>query len=118
MVIAIACAVGFFVTKKATFGGALLAATLVTLTILFAGIAVVLRAFVPTRIEVGESRVRLVAPRTETTYDPATVVLVCQPTGVFAFVREQSGRVLARFVPPDPEAAREAFTAVGVRVVP
>ncbi len=115
-VIAIASAVGFFVTKKATFGGALLAATLVTLAVLFTGLAVVLRLFVPTHIEVGETRIRLVAPRTETTYDPTTVVLVRQPTGVFAFIRENTGRVLARFVPPDPDAAVAAFTAAGVRV--
>ncbi len=117
VVIAIASAVGFFFTKKATFGGALLAATLVTLTIMFIGLAVVLRLFVPTHIEVGETEIRLVAPRTESTYDPTTVVLRPEPTGAYAFVREKTGRVLARFVPADPDAAVAAFSAAGVRVV-
>jgi hypothetical protein len=118
--VAIACGVGIFFTTSSTYGGAFAAATLITGVALFGGLAIVLSLFTPTHIEVGEDLVvRLVAPRTQTTYDPETVVVQRSPTtGTFAFGRAATGRVLARFVPPNPEAAVEAFTAAGVRVVP
>ena len=117
--VGIACIVGLFFTTPSTFGGALAVATLITGVALFGGITLVLVLFTPTHIEVGEDGVvRLVAPRTETRYDSATVILQRSPTtGTFAFGRAATGRVLARFVPPDPEAAVAAFEAAGVRVV-
>jgi hypothetical protein len=118
VVLGIACVVGTFFMKASTFGGALAVATLITGVALFGGIALVLVLFTPTRIEVGEAGVRLVAPRTETRYDSTTVLVQRSPTtGTFAFGRAATGRVLARFVPPDPEAAVAAFEAAGVRVV-
>lgn len=114
---AVACAVGIGFIRRSSFGGALAAATAITGVVLFGGIAVVLHIFVPTRVEVDGTEVRLIAPRTETSYDPATLVLGRNATGTYAMAREKTGRVLARFVPPDPDAAIAAFTAAGVHVL-
>jgi hypothetical protein len=116
--LAVGCAVGIPLAKWSTFGGALAAATAITGVVLFGGLAVVLHEFVPTHIEVSAAQVRLVAPRTETTYDPATVVLRPEATGGYAFTREKTGRVLARFDPPDRDAAEAAFGQAGVRLIP
>jgi hypothetical protein len=116
-VCAVGCAVVIPLAKWSTFGGALAAATAITGVGLFSGLAFVLHAFVPTRIEVGDTRVRLVAPRTETNYEPASVGLRREAANTYAFVRRSTGRVLARFDPPDGAAAEAAFERAGVSLL-
>jgi hypothetical protein len=116
-VCAVGCAVVIPLAKWSTFGGALTAATAITGVVLFGGLAFVLHAFVPTRIEVRDARVRLIAPRTETNYEPASVGLRREGGSTYAFIRRTTGRVLARFDPPDRVAAEAAFERAGVSVV-
>jgi hypothetical protein len=115
----VAAAVGTGVwIRSSALAEVYLTAVAISFIALAAAILVVLVLFMPTRIEIHPGEVQLVAPRTVTRYVPGDMLVRrSHPGGLFSFERRQTGRVLARFQPPDPEAAIAAFTTAGVEVV-
>ncbi len=113
---ALGCVVAIGFVDHGGFSGAFVTAGLITLTVLGFGVAVAFVLLMPTRIEVGETRVRLVAPRATTTYVPAEMLLLRRAPGVYEFRRISTGRVLAVLVPRDPDTTEQVFGGAGVRV--
>jgi hypothetical protein len=103
--------------KNQTWNDAFVTALFITLGVLALIILLVLALTMPTRIEVTERRIRLVAPRAISRYEPGEMVIRRTMRTDFALVRKRTGRTLARFRPPDAEQAAAAFTAVGAQIV-
>jgi len=116
--IAVAAAIGLVAYwKNRTYTQAFVTALFITVGLLALIILGVLAATLPTRIEVTEQRIRLVAPRAITRYDPTQMQIRRTMHSDFALVRKSTGRTLARFRPVDAERAADAFAAAGTDVV-
>jgi hypothetical protein len=102
---------------SSTYSSAFTTALFATVIVAGIGFEIVLMELLPTRVDVTATRVRLVAPRALTTYEPGQMVLRQRTDGAFEFVRKRTGRVLARFRAADADAARAAFATAGVEVV-
>lgn len=102
---------------SSTYSSAITTAFFATVVVAGIGFAIVLMLLLPTRVEVTARRVRLVARRALTTYEPGQMVLRQRADGAFEFVRKRTGRVLTRFRAADADAARAAFATAGVEVV-
>ena len=102
---------------SSTYSSAFTTALFATITLAGIGFEIVLMLLLPTRVEVTAERVRLVARRAVTTYEPGQMVLRQRADGAFEFIRKRTGRVLARFRVANADAARAAFATAGVEVV-
>lgn len=107
--------------SNSSYGGAFTSALLITAVLLAGGVFVLLLSMMPTRIEVdapatGQGEIRLIAPRSTTTYVPAEMEIRAEPNGDFALVRIRTGRKIAAFHTPDPSSAVAAFGAAGARI--
>jgi hypothetical protein len=84
----------------------------------FAGLFTVVHRLTPTRIELQDDEVRLIAPHATTRYVPSEMRLHADPgRSTFALGRRTRTRRLAVFRDPDIGRVKQAFEQAGVAVV-
>ena len=84
----------------------------------FVSLAVVIHRLTPTRIELEQDEIRLIAPQATTRYVPNQMRLRADPSrSTFALGRRQKTRHLAVFRDPDIAHVKQVFEQAGVSVV-
>jgi hypothetical protein len=114
----VAAVVGFASIGNAGFSDAFFRASFITLFAIAGGVGLVIALLMPTRLEVDDHEIRLIARRATTRYRPDDMAIVRRPDETYSLVRRKTGRTLAIFRPSDHVEAEAAFSAAGAHIGP